>query len=128
MKTTTPPAPDEKIVAAWHWHFRTLHALRQRLARERDEQLHAAAAHSQSHAADPGAAAADEAAREVLFAELSAEGNALAETEAALERLRRGTYGICEATGRAIPAERLRAVPWTRFTRDAAARHEQAAR
>ncbi len=86
------------------------------------------AAASQSHTAEPAAAAADEADREVLFAELSAEGNALAEIECALERLHRGTYGICEATGHAIPAERLRAVPWTRFTREVAIRREHPAR
>jgi RNA polymerase-binding transcription factor DksA len=32
--------------------------------------------------------------------------------EAALDRLREGTYGTCEGCGVAIPAERLAAVPW----------------
>jgi len=38
----------------------------------------------------------------------------LAEVNEALERLRRGSYGICERCGRAIPGERLRARPATR--------------
>jgi RNA polymerase-binding transcription factor DksA len=36
---------------------------------------------------------------------------ALAELDAALERSRAGTYGICVDCGRAIPAERLAARP-----------------
>lgn len=34
----------------------------------------------------------------------------------ALKRIFDGRYGICEKTGQAIPAGRLRAIPWTRFT------------
>lgn len=42
----------------------------------------------------------------------------LSDVEAALERLEKGTYGICEACGRPIGAERLEAVPATRFCVD----------
>jgi RNA polymerase-binding transcription factor DksA len=38
----------------------------------------------------------------------------LDEVLSALQRLKDGTYGICERTGREIPAEKLREVPWTR--------------
>lgn len=38
----------------------------------------------------------------------------LAEINAALARIKDGTYGICEKTGKAIPVERLKANPWTR--------------
>ena len=33
----------------------------------------------------------------------------------ALHRLSAGTFGVCLAGGEAIPLERLRAVPWTRY-------------
>jgi RNA polymerase-binding protein DksA len=33
----------------------------------------------------------------------------------ALHRMSDGSYGICLAGGEAIPLERLRAVPWTRY-------------
>ncbi len=127
MKTTPHPSSPALggIAFHWLWHAHTLKALQQRLRHERNEQLHAAAVASQSHATDQSAAAADEAEREVLFSALSVEGNALAEVESALERIRNGRYGICEETGRPISPERLRAVPWTRFTREAAARHER---
>jgi RNA polymerase-binding transcription factor DksA len=37
----------------------------------------------------------------------------LREVKAALERLEAGTYGTCAICGKAIPVERLEAVPWT---------------
>jgi len=115
----------EKIDPKWLWHSRTLHALRRRLMREYDEHRQAAAEPTKEHDLDWAETASDEAERDIIFAELSAEENALAEVEAALERLRRGSYGACEETGKAIPDERLRAVPWTRYTREVAARHER---
>ena len=52
----------------------------------------------------------------------------LAEVEAALERLDEGTYGRCVACGRTIPAERLEALPATRFcVEDAALASAEAA-
>ena len=37
---------------------------------------------------------------------------AVDEIDAALERLARGTYGICVVSEKPIPKERLRAIPW----------------
>ncbi len=34
------------------------------------------------------------------------------EVQAALQKLDRGTYGLCERCGRAIPPGRLEALPW----------------
>lgn len=39
--------------------------------------------------------------------------------EAALIRIKNGTYGVCKDTGKLIPAERLRAVPHTQQTIEA---------
>ncbi|MFN7141747.1 MAG: TraR/DksA family transcriptional regulator, partial [Limisphaerales bacterium] len=36
--------------------------------------------------------------------------------EEALHRIQKGTYGICELTGKPIESARLKAVPWTRFS------------
>jgi DnaK suppressor protein len=44
----------------------------------------------------------------------------LVETQAALERLARGTYGRCEACGGAIGRQRLLALPAARFCIDCA--------
>ena len=40
----------------------------------------------------------------------------LEEVNHALEKIKKGTYGICEKSGEPIPMERLRAEPHARFT------------
>ena len=61
--------------------------------------------------ADPGAQAAGEGVALTLFA---AEGQTLAEVNAALDRLARGTFGRCEACGGSIGKARLDALPHAR--------------
>lgn len=39
----------------------------------------------------------------------------LSDIDEALRRMEEGTYGVCEATGKEIPIERLRAVPTARY-------------
>jgi DnaK suppressor protein len=43
----------------------------------------------------------------------------------ALGRMETGDYGICEVTGRPIPVERLRAIPWATMTVEAASQYEK---
>jgi hypothetical protein len=47
------------------------------------------------------------------------EQDALYEIDEALDRIRTGSYGICELTGKEIERQRLEAIPWTRFSADA---------
>jgi len=54
--------------------------------------------------------------RDLALGMLSHEQDAVYEIEEALIRIRNGTYGVCELTGKRIPAARLEAIPWTRFT------------
>jgi len=126
--TTSSQRGEEKIDRKWLWHYRTLRGLWRRLMREHDEHRHAVAEAPLEHDVDWAETASDEAERDIIYAELCAEEGALAEVDAALDRLRRGTYGVCEESGKVIPDERLRAVPWTRFTREVAERHERQAR
>jgi RNA polymerase-binding protein DksA len=104
------------IPAEWQWHYRTLRQIRDTLQAERTE--HAAAMRSPVTRSEAGSdsadIASDQSERALLLAELSLEDAELAEVEAALERIRNGTYGVCEVTGQPISAERLRAIPWTR--------------
>ena len=44
--------------------------------------------------------------------------NALAEVEAALQRIDEGSYGVCEVCGEPIGGERLSAIPWARLCID----------
>ncbi len=49
----------------------------------------------------------------------------LREIDYALEKIKNGTYGICEGCGVDIPEERLCAIPWTRFCAKCAEQYEQ---
>jgi RNA polymerase-binding protein DksA len=112
----------EKIDPRWRWHYRALMRLNGRLIAERDaHRREVTESLAESHK-DPADTAADKSERDILFAELGMEDNSIAEVEAALQRIRSGTYGICEATGKPISLDRLRAIPWTRFCREAAPR------
>src|SRR5438105_6511616 len=50
----------------------------------------------------------------MALSRLSVEQDALFEVEEALKRILIGTHGFCEETGKPIPAEHLKAVPWAR--------------
>jgi RNA polymerase-binding transcription factor DksA len=54
--------------------------------------------------------------RDFALSLVANEQEALAEIEAAIQRIKAGNYGICEHTQQPIPKERLVAVPFTRYT------------
>lgn len=108
----------------WAWHLRTLTRLRARLTGEVAEHLHETLNPVRGNNDDFSDVAREASEHELLYAEMAAEGDQLAEVETALERLRLGTYGICAETGERISSERLRAIPWTRFCLAAAQRRE----
>ncbi|MDD3179658.1 MAG: TraR/DksA C4-type zinc finger protein [Opitutaceae bacterium] len=68
------------------------------------------------HMADAGTDTFD---RDFALSLVSNEQEALAEIEAAIMRLRNGTYGICEVTGKPIARDRLLAVPFARYSTEA---------
>ena len=47
------------------------------------------------------------------------------EIDAALQRMKKGTYGVCSYAGRKIPVERLEAIPWADVCVDCKARAER---
>jgi DnaK suppressor protein len=65
------------------------------------------------HQADAGSDACD---RDFALSLLLQEQDALHEIEEALRRVDKGTYGVCEMSGRPIPHSRLKAIPFARFT------------
>lgn len=119
--------PLDHTAPQWAWHHRTLLALRQKALHAQSEHEKAAMAPVDKHVFDPAEIAQEESEHDVILAELHAEADRLREIDAALQRLREGTYGICEATGEPISAARLRAIPWTRYSHAAAERRERAA-
>lgn len=57
--------------------------------------------------------------RDFALSLVANEQEALAEIEAAIQRIKSDSYGVCEHTQRPIPRERLLAVPFTRYTAEA---------
>jgi RNA polymerase-binding transcription factor DksA len=57
--------------------------------------------------------------RDFALSLVSSEQEALSEIDGAIKRIRNGTYGICEITGKPIAKERLLAVPFTRYSAEA---------
>jgi RNA polymerase-binding protein DksA len=100
------------------------------------------------HQADELAAEAEQLAREreagdTQFDEESGEGDTVniererdlllsasarqvvEDIDAALARMKKGTYGVCSYAGRKIPLERLEAIPWADVCVDCKARAER---
>lgn len=71
---------------------------------------------AQREAADAATSAFD---RDMNLAQASHYQELLTEVEDALKRIEDGTYGVCEKSGKPIPIERLRAIPWARYTKEA---------
>ena len=103
-----------------------LDEMRESLFEERSRYIHSA----ESLKAEADALVEGREPGDVQFDEESGEGDTLAvererdlalsaqaraavdEIDAALERLEAGTYGVCRVSGKSIPKERLRAIPW----------------
>lgn len=105
-----------RVPARWAWHYKTLLALRDRLLRDRKSLAGSAAQPIEPHSQDDADSATDEFDHDLALAELSAKQSALYEVEEAIKRILGGTYGVCEETGQLMPAARLRAIPWARFS------------
>jgi RNA polymerase-binding transcription factor DksA len=65
------------------------------------------------HLADAGTDTAD---RDFALSLISNEQEGLKEIADAIERMKNGSYGTCEITGKVIPPARLIAVPFTRYS------------
>ena len=109
------PAKD-RVPSKWRAHYDRLRALREEFLKRQNDLTRDAAEETpnfSTHMADAGTDTYD---RDLALGVLSAEQDALYQIEQALDRIRQGTYGVCELTGRAIEKGRLEAVPWARFT------------
>lgn len=65
----------------------------------------------------------EELEKNLMF--LSREGDTLALIQEALDKIKNGTYGICEHTGKPIPKERLVAKPFAKYSLEARRELEQ---
>ena len=65
------------------------------------------------HMADMGS---DNFEQEFTLELMDGERKVLKEIDVALARIDEGTYGICEGNGKPIEIERLKAIPWTKYS------------
>ena len=119
------PQPAVKVNPKWRKHLERLLDLRDRLLKERQAQFSDAVQESPKFSMHMADAATDSYDRDLALSMLSHEQDAVYEVEEALNRIRNGTYGVCEMTGKPIRAGRLEAIPWTRFTAEAEQKLEQ---
>ncbi len=113
------------VPAKWRVHYRRLTELRDHFVQQQRELTRDANEEKPSfstHQADAGTDAYD---RDLALGVLSSDQDALYQIEQALSRIRQGTYGTCELTGRPIEPGRLEAVPWARFSIDAERQFER---
>ncbi len=75
-----------------------------------------------NHQADAGTDTFD---RDFALSLVSSEQDALNEIEEAILRIKDGSYGVCEITNKPIPAARLTAVPFARYSVEGQAEHEK---
>ncbi|MDB6029139.1 MAG: yocK [Verrucomicrobiales bacterium] len=106
-----------KINPKWRGAYDNLMDLRDVLLHAKSDLQQAAKSDQHGafsmHMAD---AASDQYDLDFALGMMSSEQNSLYEIEQALNRIRNGSYGLCEMSGEPIEAERLEAIPWTRYS------------
>jgi len=127
-KTSKPAAEDEsEVPEKFRRYLRLLLELRSHVTGQLDQHTEDTLKRSSKedagdlssygqHMADAGTDTFD---RDFALSLVSSEQEALSEIEAAIQRIRAGTYGVCEITQKPIAKERLLAVPFTRYSAEA---------
>lgn len=114
-----------KIKPEWQKYYDTLLELRERLLAQMNGLAKESAETVTSYSLHMGDAGTDNFDRDFALSLLSSDQDAIYEIEEALRRIEKGSYGVCELTGKQIPKARLEAIPWTRFTVEAQAQLEK---
>jgi len=114
-----------KIKAQWAKYYQRLLDLRDQLLRQMSGLAKESAAEIPSYSLHMADSGTDNFDRDFALSLLSSDQDAIYEIEAALRRIEKHTYGVCELTSKPIPKARLDAIPWTRFTVAAQAQLER---
>lgn len=108
-----------RINPKWQTHYESLVTLRAQLGQRKGALSEIAREEQRAFSLHMADAGTDEFDRDFALSMMSSDQNAAYEIDAALTRIRDGSYGICEISGQPIEAERLTAIPWTRFSAEA---------
>src|SRR5688572_31816749 len=117
--------PAAKIKPEWQKYYKNLLDLRDRLLNQMSGLAKESAEEMSSYSLHMADSGTDNFDRDFALSLLSSDQDAIYEIEEALKRIERGSYGVCELTGKPIPKARLEAIPWTRFTVTAQAQLER---
>jgi RNA polymerase-binding transcription factor DksA len=117
--------PAAKIKPDWQKYYKNLLDLRERLLNQMSGLAKESAEEMSSYSLHMADSGTDNFDRDFALSLLSSDQDAIYEIEEALKRIEKGTYGVCELTGKTIPKARLDAIPWTRFTVEAQAQLER---
>ena len=104
-----------------------LEGVREGIRREQDDAISEAGNELSSFDQHPGDSGTETFEMEKNVSLLEQVDDELAEVEAAVQRLDRGTYGTCQACGRPIGDARLEAMPAARFCVEDQAKAERQA-
>jgi DnaK suppressor protein len=107
---------SQAIPAKWRKQYGYLLELREALLRRQADLANDALQEKPSFSMHMADAGTDNYDRDLALGMLSSEQDAVYQIEQALDRIRNGTYGICEISGKPIEPERLAVIPWTRFS------------
>jgi RNA polymerase-binding transcription factor DksA len=122
---TRDDSDETHIKPEWQKYYRNLLDLRERLMSQMSGLAKESAEEMSSYSLHMADSGTDNFDRDFALSLLSADQDAIYEIEEALKRIEKGTFGICELTGKPIPRARLDAIPWTRFTVEAQAQLER---
>lgn len=111
--------PAAKVKAEWQKFYQNLLDLHARLRDQMSGLAKESQSQMESYSLHMGDSGTDNFDRDLALGLLSSDQDALYEIEEALKRIEKGTYGVCELTGKPIPRARLDAIPWARFTIEA---------
>jgi RNA polymerase-binding transcription factor DksA len=124
---TSDVVSKRKIIRGkWKDQYQRLAELRDRFLIKREALSRDAKEEQPAYSLHTADAGTDNYDRDWALSMLSQEQDALYEIEEAMSRIRKGTYGVCELTGKPIPKARLQAIPWTRFSVEAETQLEDA--
>ena len=128
-KKTNTELVESEIDKKWRKYYKLLIDLRAHVSDEIN--LHTAdtlkhnARDDSGNTSSPADSGTDSFDRDFALSLVSSEQDALVEIEEAILRIKDGSYGVCEITEKAIPAARLSAVPFTRYSVEGQAEHER---
>ena len=128
-KKSSTELVEKEVPRKWKKYYKLLIDLRMHVSDE--ISLHTAdtlkhnARDDSGNSSSPADSGTDSFDRDFALSLVSSEQDALIEIEEAILRIKDGSYGVCEITDKVIPAVRLSAVPFTRYSVEGQAEHER---